>query len=62
MQYIQTYPTCDTQTGALLYVGNMRLENRAICINKEGDRFVEEMERRDVISNAIKEQTDASAT
>lgn len=58
MQYIQTYPTCDTQTGALLYVGNMRLENRAICINKEGDRFVEEMERRDVISNAIKKQTD----
>ncbi|WP_281654907.1 flavocytochrome c [Eggerthella sinensis] len=58
MQYIQTYPTCDTQTGALLYVGNMRLENRAICINKEGDRFVEEMERRDVISSAIKEQTD----
>lgn len=58
MQYIQTYPTCDTQTGALLYVGNMRLENRAICVNKEGDRFVEEMERRDVISNAIKEQTD----
>ena len=57
MQYIQTYPTCDTQTGALLYVGNMRLENRAICINKEGDRFVEEMERRDVISNAIKKQT-----
>lgn len=58
MQYIQTYPTCDTQTGALLYVGNMRLENRAICFNKEGDRFVEEMERRDVISNAIKVQTD----
>ncbi len=58
MQYIQTYPTCDTQTGALLYVGNMRLENRAICFNKEGDRFVEEMERRDVISNAIKKQTD----
>ena len=48
----------DMVTGALLYVGNMRLENRAICINKEGDRFVEEMERRDVISNAIKEQTD----
>lgn len=58
MEYIQTYPTCDAQTGALLYVGNMRLENLAICVNKEGDRFVEEMERRDVISNAIKEQTD----
>ena len=52
MQYIQTYPTCDAQTGALLYVGNMRLENRAICINKEGDRFVEEMERRyDLLAN-----------
>lgn len=58
MQYIQTYPTCDTQSGALLYVGNMRLENRAICVNKEGKRFVEEMQRRDVISNAVKEQTD----
>ena len=58
MQYIQTYPTCDTQTGALLYVGNMRLENRAICVNKEGDRFVEEMERRDVISKAVTETTD----
>lgn len=58
MQYIQTYPTCDAQTGALLYVGNMRLENRAMCVNKEGDRFVEEMERRDVISNAVKAQTD----
>ena len=61
MQYIQTYPTCDTQTGALLYVGNMRLENRAICINKEGDRFVEELDRRDVLSNAIVEQTDGKA-
>ncbi len=58
MQYIQTYPTCDAQTGALLYVANMRLENRAICVNKEGNRFVEEMERRDVISNAVKVQTD----
>ena len=61
MQYIQTYPTCDTQTGALLYVGNMRLENRAICVNKEGDRFVEELDRRDVLSNAIVEQTDGKA-
>lgn len=58
MEYIQTYPTCDAETGALLYVANMRLENRAICINKEGKRFVEEMERRDVISEAVKQQTD----
>jgi fumarate reductase flavoprotein subunit/urocanate reductase len=61
MQYIQTYPTCDSQTGSLLYVGNMRLEGRGICVNKEGDRFVEELERRDVISNAIKNQTDGQA-
>ncbi|NPD31268.1 flavocytochrome c [Eggerthellaceae bacterium zg-1084] len=58
MQYIQTYPTCDTETGALLYTGNMRLNMNAICINKEGKRFVEELERRDVISNAVKKQTD----
>ena len=36
----------------------MRLENRAICVNKEGDRFVEEMERRDVSPTPSKEQTD----
>ena len=58
MQYIQTYPTCDTETGSLLYTGNMRLNMNAICINKEGRRFVEELERRDVISNAVKKQTD----
>ncbi len=29
MQYIQTYPTCDPETGALLYVDDMRLESRA---------------------------------
>ena len=57
MQYIQTYPTCDPETGALLYVDDMRLESRAIMVNKEGDRFVEELDRRDVLSNAIKSQT-----
>jgi len=58
MQYIQTYPTCDVETGGLLYVGNMRLNQKAICVNREGDRFVEELERRDVISNAVTKQTD----
>ncbi|MEG2201064.1 MAG: flavocytochrome c, partial [Raoultibacter sp.] len=61
MEYIQTYPTCDPQTGALLYVGDMRLESLAIMMNKEGDRFVEELDRRDVLSNAIKKQTDGMA-
>lgn len=58
MEYIQTYPTCDTQSGALLYVGDVRLEGRSILVNKEGKRFVEELERRDVIANAVIEQTD----
>lgn len=61
MEYIQTYPVCDPETGALLYVGDMRLEDRAIMINKEGVRFVEELDRRDVLSNAIVEQTDGKA-
>ncbi|MDD3251148.1 MAG: flavocytochrome c [Lachnospiraceae bacterium] len=57
MQYIQTYPTCDPETGALLYVGDVRLDGRAILVNLEGKRFVEELERRDVISMAVTEQT-----
>lgn len=57
MGYIQTYPTCDTQSGSLLYVGDVRMEGRSILVNKEGKRFVEELERRDVISNAVIEQT-----
>jgi len=61
MQYIQTYPTCDPESGSLLYVDDMRLESLAIMINKEGKRFVEELDRRDVLSNAIKKQTGSMA-
>ena len=59
MEYIQTYPTCDPETGTLLYVGDVRLEGRSILVNKEGKRFVEELERRDVISKATVAQTDS---
>lgn len=61
MEYIQTYPVCDPETGALLYVGDVRLENYGILVNKEGQRFVQELDRRDVISNGIKAQTDGIA-
>lgn len=61
MEYIQTYPVCDPETGSLLYVGDVRMESRAIMVNKEGKRFVEELDRRDVLSNAIKNQTDGKA-
>lgn len=57
MEYIQTYPTCDPELGTLLYVGDVRMEGRSILVNKEGKRFVEELERRDVISKAVVEQT-----
>ena len=52
MEYIQTYPVCDPETGALLYVGDVRLENYGILVNKEGDRFVQELDRRGVIVKA----------
>ncbi|AAO36365.1 flavocytochrome c [Clostridium tetani] len=57
MKYIQTYPICDPLTGTLLYFGDARLYGHTIMVNKEGKRFVEELERRDVISMAIKKQT-----
>lgn len=52
MEYIQTYPVCDPETGTLLYVGDVRLENYGVLVNKEGDRFVQELDRRGVIVKA----------
>lgn len=56
MEHIQTYPTCNPKTGIISYVANSRFDG-AILLNQEGKRFVEEMERRDVISRAILDQT-----
>lgn len=58
MSYIQTYPTCSPRTGILSYVADTRFDG-AVLINKEGKRFVEELDRRDVISKAILAQSDA---
>ena len=60
MEYIQVYPTCNPLTGHLSYVADTRFDG-AILVNKEGNRFVEELERRDVISMAILDQTDGFA-
>ena len=57
MDLIQTYPICDVDTGALLYLDDMRLDQRTVMFNKEGKRFVEELGRRDVLSSAILAQT-----
>lgn len=61
MELIQTYPICDVNTGALLYLDDMRLDERTVMFNKEGKRFVEELGRRDVLSKAILKQTDERA-
>ncbi|MBR7926618.1 flavocytochrome c [Aerococcaceae bacterium zg-ZUI334] len=58
MDKIQLYPICDTETGKLLYVGDTRLVGGALLVNKEGKRFVEELDTRRAISLAIKQQTD----
>nr|WP_072514870.1 flavocytochrome c [Ndongobacter massiliensis] len=59
MEHIQLYPVCDPDTGALLYVDDTRLMGSTIMVNKEGKRFVEELDTRYVISMAVKEQTDS---
>ena len=58
MDKIQLYPVCDVETGKLLYCGDTRLVGGALLVNKEGKRFVEELDTRRAISMAIKDQTD----
>lgn len=58
MEHIQTYPTCNPKTGIISYVANSRFDG-AVLLNQEGNRFVEEMDRRDVISRAILNQTNS---
>lgn len=55
MENIQTYPVSNPVTGAISLFADTRFDGAAL-INQEGERFVEELERRDVISNAILEQ------
>ncbi len=56
LELIQTYPMCDPNSGAIELIDDARFEG-AILVNQEGKRFVEELERRDVISKAILSQT-----
>ena len=58
MEWIQLLPMGDPKTGSLS--GNIEkgVENR-IFVNKEGNRFVDEVARRDVMTAALMEQTDA---
>ena len=56
MGLIQTYPMCDPNSGGIELIDDARFEG-AILVNQEGKRFVEELQRRDVMSQAILEQT-----
>ena len=56
MGYIQTYPICDPISGVIELSDDSRFDG-AIMLNQEGKRFVEELERRDVLSEAILKQT-----
>ena len=56
MGYIQTYPICDPLSGAIELIADARFDG-AIMLNQEGMRFVEELDRRDVLSEAILNQT-----
>ena len=56
MGYIQTYPICDPISGVIELIADSRFDG-AVLLNQEGKRFVEELQRRDVISHAILEQT-----
>ena len=56
MGYIQTYPICDPISGVIELIADSRFDG-AIMLNQEGKRFVEELERRDVLSEAILKQT-----
>ncbi len=58
MEYVQKHPTSNAVTGDLISSANSgRGSGTTIIVNKEGVRFVEELERRDVISNATAKQT-----
>lgn len=58
MGYIQTYPICDPISGVIELIADARFDG-AIMLNQEGKRFVEELERRDVLSEAILAQPGA---
>ena len=49
---------CDPISGVIELIADARFDG-AILVNQEGKRFVEELERRDVISNAILKQPGA---
>lgn len=58
MEDIQLLPMVDPETGSLSDNIEQSVQNR-IFVNKEGERFVDEGERRDVMTQALMEQKDS---
>ncbi|MGD9566751.1 MAG: flavocytochrome c [Sedimentibacter sp.] len=58
MEYIQLLPMGDPKTGSLSGNIEQGVQNR-IFVNKEGNRFVDEGARRDVMTKGLMEQTDS---
>jgi len=58
MEQIQLLPMGDTETGSLSGNIEQGVENR-IFVNKDGNRFVDEGARRDVMTKALFEQKDS---
>lgn len=59
MDKIQTHPTVVQKDGSM--ISESLRGDGAILLNKEGVRFVDEMQTRDFVSNAINSQTDKTA-
>ncbi|UUX34799.1 flavocytochrome c [Fundicoccus culcitae] len=59
MEQIQIHPTTQPGTGKL-YTEGLRGDG-AILVNKEGQRFIDELKTRDVVSQAILAETDGEA-
>ncbi len=55
MGYIQTYPICDPISGVIELIADARFDG-ALMLNQDAKRFVEELDRRDVLSHAILRQ------
>lgn len=58
MEYIQTYPFCFPTTGKIAFVADTRMYG-APMVNIEGKRFINENDRRDIVSKAILSQSDS---
>lgn len=58
MENIQLLPMGDPNTGSLSGNIEQGVQNR-LFVNKEGNRFVDEGERRDVMTQALMDQTDS---